>query len=46
MSSAQKARPLKVILVGGSGVGKTSLINAFFAIDEHYKNLSKIKPLD
>lgn len=36
MSSAQKARPLKVILVGGSGVGKTSLINAFF--DQKYEN--------
>ncbi|KAK8866609.1 hypothetical protein M9Y10_009575 [Tritrichomonas musculus] len=30
MTSTQKTRPLKVILVGSSGVGKTSLINAFF----------------
>ena len=29
-------RPLKIILVGSSGVGKTSLINAYF--DQPYKN--------
>lgn len=35
-TQTQKARPLKIILVGGSGVGKTSLINAFF--DQPYEN--------
>lgn len=36
MTTPQKTRPLKVILVGGSGVGKTSLINAYF--DQPYEN--------